>query len=91
MVLTEKLFLREKEAVLLVLRVHFATILTYPYPAPPATVKQQVPLVILRRMAFGGHKVITHGKKDSHYPKTVLSGQQFECHPASLWSTVVFI
>lgn len=76
---------------LLVLRVHLAMILTYPYRVLPATVKQQVPLFILRMMAFGGHKVITYGKQDSHYAKTVLSGQPFECHPASLWPTVVFI
>ena len=76
---------------LLVLRVHFAMILTYPYPVAPATVKQQVPLVMLRRMAFGGHKVITYGNQGSYYPKIVLSGQQCECHLAPLWSTVVFI
>lgn len=70
---------------LLVLRVHFAMILTYPFPAPSVTVKQWVPLAISRRKAFGGHKVLTWGKQDSRYPKTV----QFECHPASLRSTVV--
>lgn len=43
------------------------------------------------KKTFGGHEIITFGKQDVQCPKSVLSGQQFGCHPASLWSAVVFI
>lgn len=76
---------------LLVLRALFAMKLIYPYPAPPATVKQQLALDVSRRKVFVGHKVTTFGKQGSHFLEIVLLGQQFGCHPLSLWSRVVFI
>lgn len=69
------------------LQITFAVILTYSLQQQ----EQQVPVVILRVMAVGSHKVTAYGNQDLHYPKTVLSGQQFECHHSSLWSMVVFI